>query len=203
MSIPGGAGALVSTPTDLVKFMYDLFRGKLVSQASLTQMKTIEDGYGMNFFPYAFYDETGFGHNGGIDGFQSQAVFYPKDSIAVAYVANGVNYSLNTMMIGVLSIVHNKPYQIPDFKKVNLKAEDLVKHTGVYSSTQLPLKITISNKENVLVAQATGQSSFEMEAVDINTFRFDIAGIVIKFDTLKNQLTLLQGGKTYLFTKEE
>ena len=203
MSIPGGAGALVSTPNDLVKFMHALFAGKLVSQTSLTQMKTVKDGYGMNFFPYTFYNETGYGHNGGIDGFQSQAVFYPKDSITVAYVANGVNYSLNTMMIGLLSIVHNKPYQIPDFKKVSLKAEDVVKHAGVYSSTQLPLKITISTKDNVLVAQATGQSSFEMEAVDINTFRFDIAGIVIKFDTLKNQLTLLQGGQTFLFTKEK
>jgi len=203
MSIPGGAGALVSTPADLVKFMYSVFSGKLVRQASLNQMKKFEDGYGMNFIPYNFYDEIGFGHNGGIDGFQSQTVFYPKDSIAVAYVANGVNYSLNTMMIGVLSIIHNKPYQLPNFKTVSLTANDLLKYTGVYTSAQLPIKLTISNKENILVAQATGQSSFEMEASGIDTFRFDLAGITIKFDTLKNQLTLIQGGKNFLFNKDK
>lgn len=35
MSIPGGAGAIVSNPTDLDAFMYALFTGKLVSMASL------------------------------------------------------------------------------------------------------------------------------------------------------------------------
>lgn len=203
MSIPGGAGVLVSTSTDLVKFMHALFTGKLVSNKSLTQMKTIHDGYGMNFFPYNFYGQTGYGHNGGIDGFQSQAVYYPADNVAVSYLANGVNYSLNTMMIGVLSILHNRPYTIPDFKTITVKSEDLDKYLGVYASTQIPLKITITKKGAVLVAQATGQSSFEMEAAGPNKFKFDVAGITLTFDPDKNQMTLLQGGGTYTFTKEK
>jgi len=203
MSIPGGAGVLVSTPTDLVTFMNALFTGKLVSEKSLAQMKTIHDGYGMNFFPYNFYGDLGYGHNGGIDGFQSQAVYYPTDGIAVAYLANGVNYSLNTMMIGVLSILRNKTYAIPDFKTVTIKSEDLDKYLGVYASAQLPLKITITKKGAVLVAQATGQSSFEMEAAGPNQFKFDAAGITLNFDPAKSQMTLLQGGATYTFTKEK
>src|SRR5699024_1527609 len=35
LSIPGGAGGIVSTPHDLVKFIYALFKGELVSQQSL------------------------------------------------------------------------------------------------------------------------------------------------------------------------
>jgi D-alanyl-D-alanine carboxypeptidase len=50
MSVPGGAGALVSTPTDLNKFIRELFEGKLISVNSLNQMKTIKDGYGMALF---------------------------------------------------------------------------------------------------------------------------------------------------------
>ncbi len=37
MSIPHGAGAIVSTPTDLVKFISALFDGKLVSKESTRQ----------------------------------------------------------------------------------------------------------------------------------------------------------------------
>lgn len=203
MSIPGGAGALVSTTTDLVTFMHALFNGKLVSEKSLTQMKTIHDGYGMNLFPYKFSTQTGYGHNGGIDGFQSQAVYYPDDNIAVSYLANGVNYSLNTMMVTTLSIIYNKPATIPDFKTVTVKSEDLDKYLGVYASTQMPLKVTITKKDAVLVAQATGQSAFEMQATAANQFKFDVAGVTMNFDPDKNQMTLLQGGGTYIFTKEK
>ena len=45
MSIPGGAGAIVSTPTDLAKFIESLFSLKLVSNTSLSQMKTLTDRF--------------------------------------------------------------------------------------------------------------------------------------------------------------
>jgi len=44
MSIPGGAGSIISTPTDLTRFVNALFSIKLVSQSSLNQMKTLTDG---------------------------------------------------------------------------------------------------------------------------------------------------------------
>jgi D-alanyl-D-alanine carboxypeptidase len=47
MSIPTGAGALVSTPADLNKFIEALFAGKLVKPATLELMKTLKDGYGL------------------------------------------------------------------------------------------------------------------------------------------------------------
>jgi D-alanyl-D-alanine carboxypeptidase len=54
LSVPGGAGAVVSTPADLDKFIEALFALKLVSDKSLTQMKTITDGYGMGMFQIPF-----------------------------------------------------------------------------------------------------------------------------------------------------
>jgi D-alanyl-D-alanine carboxypeptidase len=201
MSIPGGAGALVSNPTDLVKFMNALFGGKLVAAASLTQMRTIKDGYGMNLFAFPFDGHTAYGHGGDIDGFHSQAAYFPADDIAVAYTANGVNTSLNNVMIGVLSIVFNKPYTIPNFKPVALSAQELDRYTGVYSSTQMPLKVTINKNETTLTAQATGQSAFSLEVAGNHTFKFDGAGITLIFDPANGQMTLKQGGSTYLFTR--
>jgi len=66
MSIPGGAGAVVSTPTDLTKFIEALFSLKLVSQNSLDQMKTITEGFGMGMFQIPFYTKKAYGHNGGM-----------------------------------------------------------------------------------------------------------------------------------------
>ena len=201
MSIPGGAGALVSNPTDLVKFMNALFTGKLVSRASLIQMRTVKDGYGMNLFAFPFDGHTAYGHGGDIDGFHSQAAYFPADDVAVSYTANGVNTSLNNVMIGVLNIVFNKPYTIPDFKALVLTQAELDQYTGNYASTQIPIKIAISKTGNSLTAQATGQSAFNLDAAGNHQFKFAPAGITLIFDPAKQQMTLKQGPGTYLFTK--
>lgn len=105
LSIPGGAGALVSTPTDLTKFMQALFGGKVVSDASLKQMHTITDGFGMNLFQFNFGKHIAYGHVGNIDSFRSQAAYFPEDGIAVAYAANGVNTNINNIMIALLTML--------------------------------------------------------------------------------------------------
>lgn len=86
---------------------------------------------------------------------------------------------------------------------MEVKAEDMEQYVGVYSSTQLPLKITISRNNTTLMAQATGQSSFPLEATEKDIFKFDPAGVVIEFNPAKQELTLKQGGGSYLFKKEK
>ena len=56
MSIPAGAGAVVSTSGDLTKFLDALFNGRLVNAKSLTDMKTLQGGYGMAMFMMPFYE---------------------------------------------------------------------------------------------------------------------------------------------------
>jgi CubicO group peptidase (beta-lactamase class C family) len=204
MSIPGGAGSIVSTPGDLVRFIEGLFSLKLVNANSLAQMKTITTGLGMGMFQLPFYNRRAYGHNGSIDGFGATLAYFPEDSITVAYCSNGQVYPLNNILIGILSIVYNRPdYSIPDFKTFALSAEELDKYPGVYSSTQIPLKITITKSNLTLMAQATGQAAFVLEPAERDLFKFDQAGVEIKFDTLKNEFTLKQGGGSYLFTKDK
>ena len=206
MSIPGGAGSIVSTPTDLTRFIEALFSLKLVSKNSLNQMKAITDGYGMGMIQIPFYTKRAFGHNGGIDGFASILTYFPEDSLAISYCTNGQVYPMNDILIGVLSICLNKDYSIPTFDSkpaIILKSEDLDKYLGVYSSAQIQLKITITKNNTVLIAQATGQSSFPLDATEKDKFRFDPAGIIMEFNTNKNEMTLKQGGGNFLFTKEK
>jgi CubicO group peptidase (beta-lactamase class C family) len=203
MSIPGGAGAIVSTPTDLVKFIDALFAGKLISTASLTYMEKLENNYGMAMFVIPFYDKKGYGHTGGIDGFSSLLIYFPVDKLAIAYISNGVVYTTNDVIIAALSIYFNKPFTIPDFKNIILNTADLDKYLGIYSSTQIPLKITISKNNTTLIAQASIQPAFPLDAKGGDKFIFSQAGIVIQFDPTKKIFTLMQGGRNYLFTKTE
>jgi len=200
MSIPGAAGAIVSTPSDLTKFIEALFSLKLVSSSSLSQMKTMTDGFGMGIFQIPFYEKSAYGHNGGIDGFASNLAYFPDDSLAIAYCTNGQVYPMNNILIGVLSIYFDKPYSIPTF---HLKTEDLDKYLGVYSSTQISPKITITKNAITLFAQVTGGPLFPLDPTKQDKFNCDAMGLTIEFNPDKNELTIKEGEHGFLFTKEK
>jgi D-alanyl-D-alanine carboxypeptidase len=202
MSIPSGAGSMVSTPADLDKFIEALFAGKLINPASLEQMKSIKDGYGMAMFLTQYNDRQSYGHGGAIDAFRSELAYFPAEKIAVAYTSNGGSYAIGKILTGVTSIVFNKPYTIPEFKKLALKTEELDKYLGVYSSPDFPSKITISKNNTTLLGQAAGQGQLALDAVDKNIFEFETYNIHIEFNPDKGQFTLTQNGKIKIFTRE-
>ena len=202
MSIPMGAGAIVSNPTDLVVFIENLFSHKIISQNSLKQMKTLKDNYGMGIFQFPFYDKQGFGHTGGIDGFGSVLSYFPADKLAVALTSNGRVYENNNIMIATLSCYYNKPFEIPTFKNIELKSEDLDKYLGEYSKENFPLKINVTKEGNKLFAQATGQSAFPLEAIEKDIFEFSTANIKMEFNPKDNQMTIIQGGRITLMQKK-
>jgi CubicO group peptidase (beta-lactamase class C family) len=207
MSIPGGAGAVVSTPGDLTEFIYELFNRKLISQASFNQMTTMKDKFGMGIFSISFYDKKGFGHTGGIDGFVSNLEYFPDDSVAIAFCSNGLNYNMNQVLIGILSCFYDKPYTFPSFKVINIPVNQLNKYEGTYTSPILNLKITIKRDGNILTARATNQSTFPLSAVSETQFVFDAAGITIDFTIQENrkvgEFYLKQNGGRFLFTRDK
>lgn len=202
MSVPLGAGAVVSNPEDLTKFIENLFAGKIISVISLKRMTMIKDGYGMGIFQYPFYDRKLYGHTGGIDGFASFLAICPEDNVSVAVVSNGTNFGLNNIMLCALSCYYNKPFEIPSFKTITLNPEDLDKYLGEYSSKQLPLKITFTKNRNRLIAQGSGQPSFGLEAAETDVFKSADGSIVIEFKPSDGQMVLKQGGGTFTFSKD-
>jgi D-alanyl-D-alanine carboxypeptidase len=203
MSIPHGAGSVISTPSDLVKFIEALFAGRLISQASLDKMKTITDGYGMGIFQFPFEDKKVYGHSGGIDGFSALLCYLPDENLSVAYCSNGAEYSINDIMIGALSIYFKLPYSLPVFTTYSVNQEDLDQYLGVYSSAQIPLKVTFTRNNGQLFAQATGQPSFPLEPTKKDVFKFEKAGVVITFSPEKHEFLLEQGGGKFTFTRDE
>lgn len=201
-TVPLGAGAITSTPSDLTKFADALFSGKLLTNESLEIMKTIKDGYGSGLFQIPFYKSVGYGHTGGIDGFSSIYSYFSDDKISYALISNGTNINNNDISIAVLSAIYDKPYENPVFTTFTLTSEDLDKYLGVYASKQIPLKITISKDGNTLIAQGTGQPAFPIEATEKDKFKFDQAGAKFEFNLTAKTMILFQGGGQINFTKE-
>lgn len=202
MSYTYGAGGIVSTPGDLVKFSDALFGGKLIKNEHLEQMKTIKDNFGMGLWQMPFQEKTGYGHGGAIDGFICGFRNYSDGDVSIAITSNGLNFNISDVPIAVLSAVFNKPYDIPVFKTYEVTSEDLDKYLGVYSSPDFPLKITIAKDDHSLIAQATGQPSFPLEATEKDKFNFYRAGLVLIFNPSENSMILKQRGGEFTLKKE-
>ena len=199
-SLAFAAGDIAATPTDLTAFMYGLFNGKLISAASLEQMKTMEDYYGKGLIIAPFGEKKFYGHTGGIESFRAVVGYNQEEKLGLSLIVNGDNYNRNDIMIGVLSLYYNKEYKFPDLTAFAVKEELLQKYSGIYSSKTIPLKITVTTEKGLLYAQATGQSAFPLTAKSETEFVFTPAAIKMIFED--NTFTLQQGGMKNIFTKD-
>lgn len=201
LSVPQGAGALVSTPSDLTKFAYALFTGEFGANV-IERMKTIAGPLGRGLFPFPFYAKMGYGHTGGIDGFSSVLCHYDEENIVVALCSNASNYNQNDILIAVLNAVYGLDYGIPSLECVALSPEQLESYTGVYSSSALHMDLAITTNGKMLYGQASGQSQFALDSKPDGQFECAKAGIVIKIDVDERKLTLFQGGGKFEFLKK-
>ncbi len=205
MSIPGGAGALVSTAEDLTLFVESIFNYSLLNKVTVDLMSEQRDGYGMGLFTLPFYERTAFGHNGHIDNFTSCMFSFPEEKISFALSANGINSDLNEFMIGALSILFNKPYTVPQFYSIDVPEEVLVNYSGIYFNETMQLSFYITKEDNLIVGQAEGQSSFPLEAKTSKIFTYSPANIEIEFQQNENaqvhQFILKQNGMEFIFKK--
>lgn len=100
-----GAGGIISTPTDVIKFWEALFNGKVISPKSLEEMKTQFLGVG----DFSFEDHQSYGHTGHVDGFYSLCGYFPNEQIAFIIASNGTSVDTNDIAVGLLSVIFDLP----------------------------------------------------------------------------------------------
>ena len=202
MSVPGAAGALVSTPTEMCRFARELFAGDLVSAESLDTMQTLEDGFGHGLFRFPYGERWAWGHNGGIDGFSSMLAYLPEDDRCFALTTHGQNTQTNDIAIVALHTLYGVPWEAPTVTSIlRLTVEQLEPFVGTYSSKTVPIELTIAVDGALLTAQGTGQSAFPLTPVAENEFVFEPAGVRLVFAE-PGKMTLVQVGK-HAFVREE
>ena len=203
-----GTGGIVSTPTDLLTFSYALFSGKLLSENSLQQMKSVQDhcqttemAYGMGLIQMS----TGFGHGGGVDNFNAIFVYFPDSDISFVLTANGkhFNFCFSEIAKTLFNVIYNEPFEIPEFTTFDAADVDLSQFVGIYDYINTPssFQMTISVRDNQLFGQGTGQPAFPLEMTGENRFENRPADIVVEFNPTDNTMVMQQGDNVVNFEK--
>jgi len=208
MSVPHGAGAVTATAADVALFAEKYIGGGLLNTTwtdTVTQFKK-QLGYGIMKFPM---DKTtvGLGHNGAIDGFNTIVMYHPGKKISMAFLSNGINYSIESIFDGAWKIFTGKDFSIPTFTTVQLTDADLAKYKGVYSAAAIGLSLTIDSKDGTMLVQATGQPQFSMDSESATVFSNGQIGATLEFkvqpDGTVKEMLLKQGGGEVTFIKEK
>lgn len=210
MSIPHGAGAIVSTAEEVARFYHGLLGGELLSDESLKQMRTFEGPFGLGLIRFPFNEKTLIGHNGSIDGYQSVAVNFREGGLTFSVMGNGINYAFNHILIGLLSISFGNDYDIPTFEEkasITLENDKLLMYTGTFKSPQFPLDIELFVDNGKLMAKATGQGAFPLTIYDEQSMAFEQAGIKIVFEKPEGDrytaFIFSQAGNSFRFSLDE
>ena len=199
-SIVAGAGAIVSTPADMIKFIQGLFDLKLISQKSLDEMKTMRDDEGMGMEPFTFDGKTLYGHTGGSNTSGAWLAYYPEEKLAMAYTTNAKVYPVKDIISGVFDIYWNRPFEIPSFDAFKIDPQMLDQYTGIYTAAGAPVKWTVTRKDSILFIQG-GDKAVPLEATAENKFTIT-TGVTVEFDAAKKQMTIRRPQGERVFTKD-
>lgn len=197
-----GAGSITSTPTDLIKFSRALFNGQLISDAHLKRMTSIKERFGMGLFQSTYYDLVSYGHNGGIDNFVSMFRYFPKEQMAFAVTANGLDYDFNQIETVIVKSLLNRHYDIPIFTVYKPQSKELSQYIGTYSSDTYPVTIHVVKQKKQLILKVANNPPMQLEAFAKGKFKFEKAGIVVEFIPSKHEMLVKQSGKINTLKRE-
>ncbi|MBF4469849.1 serine hydrolase domain-containing protein [Flavobacterium sp. HJJ] len=179
-----------------------------------TDNDNIQLGYGLGVgtfkTPYgrAFFKE---GHD---EGWGHYSIAFPDRKIAVVIMTNNDNGESLFKELLEYSIgdkftpwrwENYTPYNYIPLPVVNIfqvTTQDLDKYLGTYASAQLPIKIAITKNNVNLIAQATGQQSFALQATEKDKFSYTDEGIILEFNAADSSMLLKQSGQIFNFAKE-
>jgi D-alanyl-D-alanine carboxypeptidase len=184
----GGAGSLISTPQDLCVFVTDLFKGRMISAASLSLMKTIRDGYGKGLFPYGDGSHPGFGHNGKTEGFGSSMQYYPEAGLAIAYCTNGEVFPKARILDHVFKACFHIADTLETFQTVKRDTAQLRAFTGTYSASS-GMQVANRLKNDQLIVTVKGKD-FALIPISLNEFWNKPFGFFFYFDEQGKRLLL-------------
>ncbi|WP_164465184.1 serine hydrolase domain-containing protein [Chryseobacterium lactis] len=199
-----GLGDIVSTTEDLNIFINALFNGQFTQKKNLEMMISDKNEklFGSGIIKMPFYNIISYGHGGDTAGTHSTVSYEPIDQLSFASTINGENLSHNNFFLAILNLIYNQDYKYPVLDTVQIPVAQLEKYSGDYSSKDISLGLKISTRNGNLFAQGDNQPEFMLEYVDKNQFKFEKADLTITFMPEKDQLQLIQHGKTYLFNKK-
>jgi hypothetical protein len=200
MSQVFSAGALLSNVDDMYKWDEVLYHGKLIKLETLQKAFTpfkLSNGtsseYGYGWFIKNRNGSKSIEHSGGIDGFQSEEIYFPEQDIFIASLYNSVNEGGSDMSFMALdndiaTLCLGKQLE----KSISVDTEELKKYVGVYESDpQHPAIITLENGQLQMEGRAGGLPKSPLFAKSKNVFFLKVIDAEIEFAKENNKVTEL------------
>ncbi|SKC66697.1 serine hydrolase [Ohtaekwangia koreensis] len=191
MNWAGGAGALYSTVEDLYKWNEAVFHGKVLDEKSINAAFTsvvLNDGktpssgeYGYGWGMNTYRGLLSIGHSGGLHGFTSQLVRFPKENVTVVLLSNLVPPEVNMNPYTVAEyFLWDKMAKQNSYAVASVPDVDVSIYAGRYDfQNGAVMTITAEGKE--LFAQLSGQPKFPIFPSGPDEFFWKVVEARIKF----------------------
>jgi CubicO group peptidase (beta-lactamase class C family) len=195
-----GAGALLSTVEDLYKWHQGLYSYKLVKKETLEQAFTpfkLADGklseYGYGWFIKNRNGSKSIEHSGGIDGFQSDEIYFPGQDVFIATLYNSLNEGGGD--VGFMALdndIATLSVGAPLDREVSMDTALLKQFVGVYETDPKHAAIiTLENGQLQMEAKAGGLPKSPLVAKSERIFLLKAIGAEIEFVRDKNKVIQL------------
>lgn len=181
-------GSLYSTTIDLYNWHRTLMGTSFLSAKSISEMYTAVAGpYGYGWQVDSLFGKKRVSHSGNVAGFKSNINRIPEDDVCVIVLSNSSSSQVGPMTMTLLSILYDRPYQLPVEKKFIKLSNDILKqYTGTYHfNPQLSMIVTLENDK--LYLQPGNQPKFEILAE--NETSFFLKDFDMQFEFKKNNST--------------
>jgi CubicO group peptidase (beta-lactamase class C family) len=190
MSQVYAAGALMSNVEDMFKWHQVLYACKLVRKAMLKKAFTpfqLTDGtfsnYGFGWFIKELAGSKTIEHSGGIDGFQSDEIYFPKENVFIAALYNSLNEggddeSFLYLSNDIATLAIGKPLM----KEFKIADAVLQRYTGEYAlDAQHTATITVENGRLQIESKSGGLPKSPLFAESENKFLLKVVKAEVEF----------------------
>jgi len=200
MTVPYAAGGLYSTTGDLLKWQNGLYGGRVLTPASLEKMtRPFRNDYGCGLFISTVNGHKRMEHGGGIQGFNSELVYWPDEKMTIVVLANLNGNGPSSIAQDLAATVHGEKITLPgERKEITLTPEQLQQFVGRYSLTPT-IHADITLEGDQLYTQLTGQPRFPLFAESPTSFFLKVVDAQVTFHKDASgkvtELTIHQGGR--------
>lgn len=203
MMVPFSAGALYSTTGDLYKWNVALHGGKLYKKPETLALMLTSSNNNYAFGLNVATDSKGrkrVSHGGAIEGFLSDAAYYPNEKLFFAVLVNNDRAPAFDVLRTLTAIYDGDTYTLPK-KRVAVKVDAAVldKYVGEYELSPA-MKFKFTREGDSLFLEPTGQSKASVYAESETEFFLKVVDATLKF--VKDEsgkvtgIDFTQGGRT-------
>ena len=208
----GGSG-MYSTATDMVKWLEEMDRRKVLGGAFWDAMLNgnihsidKDNLYSNALFFSPYKGKKWIYHGGDLSGYHSIMSYFPEEEVDIIVFTNRGDFKVMRMQHAIASALFGFDYQWPAAEKpsVQVSKEVLEKYAGIYQAGDMFIEIAESSNA-INVTQLWDGSSYDVPPTGQSAFTFKEAGADFLFDDIVDGKTqvmkLTQGGETIGFKR--